>query len=47
LGKAKNPDAQPLPEPTDEEIKRYDLEIKDYSLEKDEEELDQTELGEE
>lgn len=47
LGKAKNPDAQPLPEPTDDEIKRYDLEIKDYSLEKDEEELDQTELGEE
>jgi hypothetical protein len=36
-----------LPNPSDEEIKRYDLEIKDYSLEKDEEEIDQTELGEE
>ena len=47
LGGQKNPDAQPLPTPTDEEIKKYDLDIKDYSLEKDEEEIDQTELGEE
>jgi hypothetical protein len=47
LGKSKNPDAQPLPDPTDEELKRYDLEIRDYSMEKDDEELDQVELGEE
>jgi intein/homing endonuclease len=44
LGKSKTPDAQPLPDPTDEDLKKYDLLIKDYSTEKDEEEIDNAEV---
>jgi intein/homing endonuclease len=46
LGREKKPDAQPLPNPTDQDLKKYDLEIRDYSLEKDEEEIDPVSLGE-
>jgi intein/homing endonuclease len=47
VGKQKNPDAQPLPDVTDEDVKKYDMSIKDYSLEKDEEEIDQNEIADE
>ena len=38
-------EAKPLPEPEEEDIKKYDLEIRDFSREKDEEEIDPIELG--
>jgi hypothetical protein len=37
-------ETQPLAEPKEEEIRKYDLEIKDYSKEKDEEEVDASEV---
>jgi hypothetical protein len=46
-GKKGRSEGKPLPEPTQELIKKYDLDIRDFSKEKDEEELDQVELGEE
>jgi len=45
-GAQAKPEAKPLPEPSDEDIKKYDLEIRDFSKEKDEEEIDPIELGE-
>ncbi len=45
-GAKAKPEGKPLPEPSDEDIKKYDLEIRDFSKEKDEEELDPIELGE-
>jgi intein/homing endonuclease len=44
-GKKAKPESKPLPEPEEEDIKKYDLEIRDFSLEKDEEEIDPIELG--
>lgn len=40
------PEGGPLPEPSDEDIGKYNLGIRDYSKEIDEEEVDETELGE-
>lgn len=39
-------EGKPLPEPTKEDIKKYDLEIRNYSSEKDIEEVDPIETGE-
>jgi hypothetical protein len=46
-GKKPKAEGKPLPDPTPEDIKKYDLDIRDFSKEKDDEELDQIELGEE
>lgn len=46
-GKKPKSEGKPLPDPSPQDIKKYDLEIRDFSKEKDEEELDQIELGEE
>lgn len=40
------PEGTPIAEPSDEEISKYNLGIRDYSKEIDEEEVDETELGE-
>jgi len=40
------PEGTPLPEPTDDDIQKYNLGIRDYSKEIDEEEVDPQELGE-
>jgi hypothetical protein len=45
-GRKAKPQSKPLPEPEEEDIKKYDLEIRDFSKEKDEEEIDPVELGE-
>lgn len=45
-GAKAKPESKPLPEPEEEDIKKYDLEIRDFSKEKDEEEIDPIELGE-
>lgn len=44
-GAKAKPEAKPLPDASQEDIKKYDLEIRDFSKEKDEEELDPIELG--
>lgn len=44
-GKKGKAEGKPLPEPTEEDIKKYDLDIRDFSKEKDEEEIDPIELG--
>lgn len=46
-GKRGRSEGNPLPEPSEEDIKKYDLDIRDFSKEKDEEEIDQIELAEE
>jgi intein/homing endonuclease len=45
-GKPKLPQAEPLPEPTEDDIIKYDLAITDYSQEIDDEEIDPLELDE-
>jgi hypothetical protein len=45
-GQPQKAEGQPLPDPEEEDVKKYDLDITDYSKDQDEEEVDQMELDE-